>query len=151
MKRLVPVGVGLLLAAVPLLAQEDQERKVPKDSALVSIQGCAKGRTFIVAERSEHRPTTSDIDPGRRFRLSGPKDILKDIEARERTMIEITGLVRKSQLAGPGGIAIAGGRVRIGGAMPRSPINDPARDPAYNQAVIDVESFRLLPDECPKR
>ena len=39
-------------------------------------------------------------------------------------MIEVTGLVRKAALKGPGGIAIAGGRVRIGAGMPQSPTGD---------------------------
>ena len=62
-------------------------------------------------------------------------------------MVEITGLVRKSDMAGPGGVSILGGRVRIGGATPR----DPVRDPMYNQVVIDVEGYQLLPDPCPTR
>jgi len=44
---------------------------------------------------------------------------------------------------------LAGGRVRIGGALPR----DPGRlnDPVYNEVVIDVESWRGLPESCPAR
>ena len=87
-----------------------QDRPVPGDSARVSIPGCAKGRSFVVASTPEHEPTQADIAPGRRFRLSGPKDVLNDIKKREGRMIEITGLVRKAALTGPGGIAIAGGR-----------------------------------------
>jgi len=145
-----------LLAAALLVAFGSgagaQEREVPKDSERLALRGCAKGRTFIVAPRSEHEPVRSDVEPGRRFRLSGPKKILEDIHARERTMIEVTGLVRKSQVAGPGGVAIAGGRIRIGGGMPRDPIySDPRRDPMYNEVVMDVESFRALPEACEER
>ena len=93
----------------------------------------------------QHR---SDVEAGRRFQLSGPKKILNDIKLRESSMIEVTGLVRTSQLS-PGGIAIAGGRIRIGGAVPQSPVSDPRRDPLYNQVVIDVESWRQLPESCP--
>src|SRR5262245_17398444 len=129
-----------------------QERDVPKDSERLSLRGCARGRTFIVSPRSEHEPVRSDVEPGRRFRLSGPRKVLDDIKAREVNMIEVTGLVRKSQVSGPGGVAIAGGRIRIGGAAPRDPIYaDPRRDPMYNEVVMDVESFRPLPDECPSR
>ncbi len=95
-----------------------QERPVPGDSARVAIPGCAKGRVFIVAATPEHEPTQVEIAPGRRFRLSGPKDVLNDIKKREGRMIEVTGLVRKAALKGPGGIPIAGGRVRIGGGLP---------------------------------
>ena len=73
--------------------------------------------------------------------------MLDDIKAREGSMVEITGLVRKADMAGPGGVTILGGRVRIGGATPR----DPVRDPMYNQVVIDVEGYQLLPDQCPDR
>jgi hypothetical protein len=129
-----------------------QERDVPKDSERLSLRGCARGRTFIVAPRSEHEPVRSDVEPGRRFRLSGPKKILDDIKAREVSMLEVTGLVRKSQVSGPGGVAIAGGRIRIGGGVPRDPIySDPRRDPMYNEVVMDVESFTPLTEECPSR
>jgi hypothetical protein len=146
----------LLVAAAVAVASSSlavaQERDVPKDSERLSLRGCARGRTFIVAPRSEHEPIRSDVEPGRRFRLSGPRKTLDDIKARELTMIEVTGLVRKSQVAGPGGVAIAGGRIRIGGGMPRDPIySDPRRDPMYNEVVMDVESFRPLTEECPER
>ena len=59
-------------------------------------------------------------------------------------MVGLTGLVRRSQLAGPGGIAIAGGRVRIGGATPR----DMRNDTGYSEVVIDVESWRPLSEPC---
>jgi hypothetical protein len=133
-------GGGLVLAA--------QERDLPKDSELVSIRGCVSGRNFIVGPRSEDQPGTLVIAPGRRFRLNGEKKILDDIRARNRAVLEVTGLIRKSDVNPPQGIAVLGGRVRIGGSVPRDPISDPARDPAYNQPVMDVESWRVMPGEC---
>ena len=133
-------GGGLVLTA--------QEREIPKDSELVSIRGCARGRNFMVGPRSEDQPGSLAIAPGRRFRLNGEKKILDDIRARERSVLEVTGLIRKSDVNPPQGIAVLGGRVRIGGSVPRDPISDPARDPAYNQPVMDVESWRLMPGEC---
>lgn len=129
-----------------------QETKVPKDSSRVSIPGCSKGRTFIVAQSPDHEPVRSDVESGRRFRLSGPKKVLNDIKVHEGSMIEVTGLVRTAQLGGAGGVSVAGGRIRIGGALPQDPIySDARRDPLYNQVVIDVESWRQLPDSCPSR
>jgi hypothetical protein len=139
----------LLAAAGGLFAA--QEREIPKDSALVTLRGCARDRTFIVAPRSEDNPGSLEIAPGRRFRLSGPKSILEDIRKHERMMVMVTGLVRKSDIAGPGGVAIAGGRVRIGGGNPQSPTAGVARNPGYNQAVIDLESWRGLTEPCPER
>jgi len=136
----------LLLFALPDLATA-QERPVPNDSSRITIPGCARDRTFIVGQPEGREARATDIRPGRRFRLSGPRRVLDDIKKREGSMVEITGLVRKSDMAGPGGVSLLGGRVRIGGATPR----DPVRDPMYNQVVIDVEAFQLLPDPCPTR
>jgi len=138
------IALMLFLAAIAVAAQE---RPVPSDSSRITIPGCAKDRAFIVGtpDGRETRPTA--IQAGRRFRLAGPRAVLDDIRKREATMVEITGLVRKSDLSGPGGVTLLGGRVRIGGALPR----DPVRDPMYNQVVIDVEGFQLLPDRCPAR
>jgi hypothetical protein len=139
----------VLLAFLPLTAQEGQEGEVPKDSARLVLQGCARGRTFIVGPRTEHAPGNLEVEPGRRFRLNGPKRILDEIKKREATMVEVTGLVRKSQVSGPGGISIAGGRIRIGGATPQD--RNPTRNPAYNEVVIDLEGWRSLADACPDR
>jgi hypothetical protein len=134
--------LALLVAATALPAA--QEKPVPSDSARITIPGCAKDRAFVVDQPHGREIAASDIQPGRRFRLSGKREVLADIHRREGTMVEITGLVRKSDLAGPGGVRLFGGRVRIGGA----PQRDAMRDPMYNQVVIDVEGFQLLPDSC---
>lgn len=139
------VSVMLLLAVADLAAA--QERPVPSDSARVTIAGCAKDRVFIVDAPEGREISATGIQPGRRFRLSGPRNVLDDIKMREGMMVEITGLVRKADMAGPGGLTLLGGRVRIGGTAPR----DAARDPMYNQVVIDVEGFQLLPDRCSTR
>ena len=120
-----------------------QEKPVPSDSEQISLAGCVKGRTFTVAEGPEHEHRLVVVAPGRRFRLAGPKETLDALKRREGQLLEVTGLVRKAALT-QSGIPIAGGRIRIGGSVPRQPIHDPARDPAYNQAVMDVSAWRLL-------
>lgn len=129
-----------------------QERKVPEDSTRISIPGCARNRVFIVGESAEHEPVNSNVQPGWRFRLSGKKNLLEEIKKHGARMVEVTGLVRKADLAGPGGISLGGGRVRVGGGMPQSPTSsDPSRSPGMSQAVIDVESWRPLPESCPDK
>ena len=148
MKPLLAAMFVVLLGAAALA----QEKEVPKDSMRVTIPGCARNRSFTVGERSETETVRSDIAPGRLLRLNGSKKLLDDIKAHQAYMIQLTGLVRKSQVAGPGGVSVAGGRVRIGGAQPQAPIySDPARDPQYDAVVIDVESWQPLPGECPAR
>ena len=148
MKQLLAL---FMLASGALLAA--QEREVPKDSTRITVPGCAKGRSFIVAQREGHDPTSGDLAPGRRFRLSGKKDILSDIEKREGMMVEITGLVRKAELAGPGGITTGGGRVRIGGGAPQAQGGSPNRTltGVATDAVLDVVGWQRLPESCPDR
>ena len=139
-RSLLRVAAGAVLVCATVHAQE---RPVPSDSQRISLAGCSKNRTFIVGEGPEHEPKQTVIAPGRRFRLEGPKEILNDIKLRDGRMIEVTGLIRKAVIT-PNGIGVAGGRIQIGGSVPRSPVYDPARDPAYNQAIIDVSSWRLI-------
>ena len=150
----MPVPLLVVFVVVSGAVLGAQEREVPRDSVRISIPGCVDGRSFTVVLRTEEERGRSDVEEGRRFRLSGRKETLDAIERREGMMLEVTGLVRKAQLSGnaPGGISIFGGRVRIGGALPRDPIyGDPRRDPGYNQVVLDVESWRPLADNCPSR
>ncbi len=145
MKPLIAAAM-MLCSVAPLLSLEGE---VPKDSARLVLQGCARGRSFVVGPRSEHSPGSLEVVPGRRFRLNGAKKILGDIKKREARMIEVTGLVLKSQVSGPGGIAIAGGRIRIGGALPQD--TNPTRSAAYNEVVLDLEAWRILDESCPSR
>jgi hypothetical protein len=147
MKYVLP---ALVLAASGVFVAA-QEKEVPKDSTRITIPGCVKGRTFIIAAREGHEPTSGDLRPGRRFRLSGQKDMLKDIEKREGALLEITGLVKKSELSGPGGLTLAGGRVRIGGGQPRDPLlagSSPTG--ATIDAILDVEGWNNTAESCPR-
>jgi hypothetical protein len=145
------ISAFVAAAAIPLVAQE---REVPKDSTRITVEGCTKGRTFVVTAREGHDPTSGDLAPGRRFRLSGPKDVLKEIEKREGMMVQVTGLVRKAELAGPGGITTGGGRVRIGGGPPQAQVGGgPSRTPTgvTTDAVLDVEGWDRVLESCPDR
>jgi hypothetical protein len=138
---------ALLVVSGVSRAAARQELPIPRDSSRITIAGCASDRAFIVDIPEGREIAATGIQAGRRFRLSGPRQVLDDIKRRQGSMVEITGLVRKSDMAGPGGVSLLGGRVRIGGTLPR----DPVRDPMYNQVVIDVEGYQLLPDRCPPR
>lgn len=148
MKFLTAAAIAFLGAT--LVAAQEQAR-VPKDSERIAIPGCARDRVFIVAESPSHEPVGTRLEPGRRFRLAGKRELLDDIRRREGTMVEITGLVRKSDLEGPSGVRLFGGRVRIGGAQPQAPLSDTRRSSGYTEAVLDLESFRPLPEPCPSR
>jgi hypothetical protein len=128
-----------------------QEKEPPQDSSRVSVTGCVRGRSLITSPRSAEE-TVSAISAGRRFRLSGKKKLVDEIRAHKGQLVAVTGLVKKSQLSpATSGVPLGGsGRVRIGGGPPnRDPTLDPARDPLVNEPVMDVESWRGLPEPCP--
>jgi hypothetical protein len=141
-----------LLTCVIAAPLAGQEREVPKDSVRLSIPGCVEGRTFIVMRRDRPEPVDVEVEPGRRFRMNGKKDMLKDMQSQRATMIQVTGLVRRSQVA-ERGVSVAGGRVRVGGGQPQAPMGGGGvgQSAYYNEAILDVESWRSLPDSCPAR
>jgi hypothetical protein len=150
MPRVIVIAVAAAFATASVLLA--QERPVPKDSARISIPGCAKGTRFIVGRAPAHEPVRAEIAPGRRFRLNGKKPMMEEIKKQEGRMIEVTGLVRQSDLGGPGGIAIGG--VRIGGGPPQAGtggVGDARRNTGSLDAVIDVESWRALAEGCSTR
>jgi hypothetical protein len=88
------------------------------------------------------------MELGTKVRLEGNKKVLADIKAREGTMVEITGLMKQSDVVQPG-VGIAGGRVRITPVMPSGRTS--GMDPGPSPPILDVESYRLLNASCPNR
>lgn len=142
------VAMVLLLMATASVA-DAQERSVPSDSTRISVSGCARGNLFVVRWRDDHEPVAGEISEGRRFRLTGRKEVLNEVKKREGSMVVLTGLVRKNAVSPPQGISVGG--VRIGIGDPRQPIADPARSPEMYQPIFDVEAYQLLPQGCPSR
>jgi hypothetical protein len=94
-------GIALLLITISITGSAQEEKPVPKDSVRVSIPGCSKGSAFVVTESPEGERTSIEIKTGRRFRLTGKKELLNEIKAREGYMIAVTGIVRRNDLEGP--------------------------------------------------
>lgn len=139
--RVLPAALTVALCGVtPGAAQE--LKPVPKGSERVAIPGCSKGYIFTAGPRSEAQPGTVDIPVGMHLRMNGPKQMLKQIEAHEGTVVVITGLVKSGQHK-PDGLSL-GGPVRLG-AGPRDGVA-----PVTNQIYIDVEGWRPGVGECPR-
>ena len=90
----------------------------------------------------------TELREGRHIRLEGNKKVLQDIKAHEGSMVELTGLLKRSDVE-EAGIGLAGGRVRIAPAMPGG--GGGGHDAGPQPAVVDVESMRLLNASCPSR
>ena len=144
--RISTAAIALAVAVITIAPLSGQETKpVPKDSMRVHLPGCSKGYAFTVGRPAEEALTAS-LPEGTHLRMNGKKELMAQIKAREGSMIEITGLMKKGQYEQ--GIALGGG-VRIGpgsnspGGRPSSPVND--------QIAIDVEGWRQIAGRCPSR
>lgn len=125
-----------------------QEKPVPKNSERIFIPGCAHNRVFTVGPRREDQPGRSDLAPGTRLLMNGPKKLLNEIKSHQSDEIELTGLIRKSDMQ-QRGVRI-GDHVRIGpGPAPTG--SNPGRDLYANQIMIDVEGWRPLAGNCSGR
>jgi hypothetical protein len=151
---LVRTALALLLAAAPLAnapaaAQETQETvKVPKDSLLVVITGCVKGRVIRSADVRQVDTTSGYNVRGTTFRLSGKKDVMNAVKEEDGRQAEITGLIKKSSLM-ESGVKFKGGRVVIGGGSTAGTGSLPS--PAENVPVLDTLTVRGLGGSCESR
>ena len=74
--KLIALVVSVLVLATAAAAQE---KPVPKDSSRIFLPGCSKGRVFVVGARREDQPGRTDVAPGTRLRMGGPKGVLDEI------------------------------------------------------------------------
>ena len=145
MKSIAVLTVAIALSSGFLAAQEN--KPVPKDSVRVAIPGCSKGSIFTVGRRTVDEPGSGDVPEGMHLRMNGPKKVMAEIKAHERSMIVITGLMKKGQPK-PDGVPIGGG-IRIApGPGPGSSLGS---SPNVNQVFIDVEGWRPIAGDCPSR
>ena len=138
--------VAAAIAAVPSAVPAQERKPVPKDSVRVAVPGCTKGYIFTAGRRTVDEPGVFEIPEGMHLRMNGPKKLIAEIKAHEGSMIELVGLMKKSQYKE--GVDIGGG-VRVSGAG--SPSSGGSRMGAYlgpSQPQIDVEGWRPLDGGC---
>ena len=142
----VRIAFACLLAAAPLAAQQEEKPKVPKDSYLVTVVGCLKGRVLKAADIRQVDTTSGPVIRNSAFRLTAKKDVMNQVKENDGQRVEVTGLIKKSALMEPG-VKFKGGRVVIGGGtMASGTSNTP--DPAENVLVLDASSLQALGGSC---
>jgi hypothetical protein len=130
-----------------LLASQDEERKIPKDSVEVVVAGCLKGR-FLSTTRTPRIVDGGDLEARvDRFQITGKKAVLDDLKERDGDEVEIVGFVRKRDLKEPG-IRVPGGRIVISGGRGGDRYPPPPTGPPQRVVPIDVRSVRALDGPC---
>jgi hypothetical protein len=158
---IVRLALASLVAAAPLAArpfdgfaaaphnvvgQQEERPKVPKDSVLVTVTGCLKGRVIRASDVKQPDTTTGIVIRNHSFRLAGKKDVMQTVKAEDGNRVEVTGLIRKSSLIEPG-IKFKGGRVMIGGGTSGGATSS-MPDPAENVVVLDAETVQAVGGSC---
>jgi len=138
MRMLAAIAAAAALSAI---ASAQETKPVPKDSVRVALPGCTKGYVFTAGPRTVDEPGSFSIREGTHLRMNGPKKLMTEIKAHEGSMIEITGLMKKSQYSP--GVTIGGIRIAPGPAGPGG-----MADPVATQMQIDVEGWRAIAGEC---
>ena len=137
------IVVTLVFAA----GQQEERPKVPKDSVLVTVTGCLKGRALSAADIKQDDTQSGPIVRNHAFRLAGKKDVMTEIKTDDGQRVMVTGLIKKSALAEPG-LKFRGGRVAIGGGSTASGSTGSLPDPAENVPVMDVSNVQALGGSC---
>ena len=136
----------ITIALVFVLAAFTQETKpvVPADSVEVRTQGCLRGRVLTATPRPEGEGVMLGPDvTGRRFRVSGPREVMSQVSTFDRNLVEATGIIKKSALIGS-----PGGRVTMSGSG-SNPNRMGTGTPTGTLPTMDVTAVRYLSDVCP--
>jgi hypothetical protein len=139
------VALACLLATAPLAAQQERP-KVPKDSVLVTITGCLKGRVLRASDVRREDTASGPIIRNHSFRVAAKKDVMKVVKENDGQRVEVAGLIRKSSLMEPG-VKFKGGRVVVGGGTMASGSGN-LPDPAENVLVLDAWTVQALGGSC---
>ena len=130
----------VVFAFVPALATAQEPPKDDPSRTRVEITGCVKGSTLT--ETNMRVPGERDDPPARKWRLRGPKDLMKQIKDQSGKQIEVTGTSKEPDSGMIGGKRIGKSNIYIG-ATPNA-----NRDPLPEQPTLDVESFKPTGESC---
>jgi hypothetical protein len=138
-------AIAIIVAACSRQIAAQEKKPVPKDSVRVAVPGCTKGYIFTAGPRTTDEPGSFEIPEGMHLRMNAPKPMMAEIKAREGSMIEIVGLMKKGQYKE--GVSVGKG-VRI---SPGSGPNGRIPGPGAGQFMIDVEGWRPVAGVCRSR
>jgi len=141
------ITLTLLLALMSSPQEKTQEHpKVPKDSIMLVVTGCLKGRVLAVSDVRQEDTQSGPIVKSKSFRVSGKKEVMKDVKDNDGHLVDVTGIVKKSSLIEPG--IKVGKSVTIGGGPPVAGSGGTTPIPNEYIPVLDAESVRTRASSC---
>ena len=138
------VLVMLALALAGAGAEPQEKPRVPEDSVELTVVGCLKGRALTTVTPREADAQRGPAVGQRTFRLNGKREVMDEVKKRNRQLVEVVGLVKRSALDDKG---VKAGRVSMSGG---SPVAGSGNIPTgiENVPVMDVTSVRLRETSC---
>jgi hypothetical protein len=144
--NMLTMVVMLTLALGGAQADGQEGSRVPKDSIELTVIGCLEGRVLSTIESRQADVERGPYVGARLFRLNGKRDVMDEVKRRNKQLVEVVGIVKRSALDDKG---IKSGPVSITGG---SPVSGTGRIPigADNVPVMDVTAVKLQGTSCQK-
>ena len=144
---MITVALALTLGLAAAQDNPQEKPRVPKDSLLLVVTGCLKGRVLAVSDVREVDTQSGPIVRAKSFRVQPKnKDASENVKRGDRHLVEVTGLVRKSALIETG--VKVGKGITIGGGPPVAGSGGRPPAPSEYLPVIDADSVQLRSSSC---
>ena len=144
------VALSLILLAAAGL-QQPEPKPVPADSVEIDARGCLKGRVFTATAPPEDEGVRRGPDvTGRRFRVSGARDLMDLVKKHDGQLVQIVAIIRKDALADEGvGMKVGKGTRVVIGAPGGDPTRMNTRAAPAPVPTMDLIAIRPLSSRCP--
>ena len=95
---MIAVVTLLVLALTSPQADPQEKPRVPDDSIELTVTGCLKGRVLATVGRRPGEVERGVYVGERTFRVNGNKDVMDEVKKRNKQLVEVVGLVKRSAL-----------------------------------------------------
>ena len=138
----VRIAASIAMATLPLaLAAQDTPKKEDPSKLQVEVTGCVRGSTLV--ETSLAAASVPDEQPSRRWRLRGPKAVMRQLKEHEGKVLKIVGTMKNPELMATAGRRVGKTNIFIGGDASKT-----QRDPLPELPTVDVEAFDPTGEKC---
>ena len=147
--RNASTAAAVLALTLPLAAQQTPRDPsgLPKKGDPIVVKGCLRGGALEATDVGNDDESTA-LMTGLTFRLTGKKDLLKELKQRhESHLVEVRGTL-KSDLQHQGGQGATVGRMRITIGTPQTGAAGPQADSKRSLPVVEVSAFEGTETSC---